>query len=152
MPGTAYVDARLVQDFVDPEIRPWRLGATMFTLFGALALVLAAVGLFSVISYNVSQRTHELGVRIALGAGSGDVLRLVIREGLQITVIGTAIGVIVALMTGRFLAPLLYSVSAKDPLTFAIVIVTLLAAALGATVMPALRASRVDPNVALRSD
>jgi len=152
MPGTAYVDARLVQDFVDPEIRPWRLGATMFTLFGALALVLAAVGLFSVISYNVSQRTHELGVRIALGAGSGDVLRLVIREGLQITVIGTAIGVIVALATGRFLAPLLYSVSAKDPLTFAIVIVTLLAAALGATVMPALRASRVDPNVALRSD
>ena len=152
MPGTAYVEAYAVQDFVDPELRPWRLGATMFTLFGALALVLAAVGLFSVISYNVSQRTHELGVRIALGAGAGDVLRLVIREGLTITLIGTAIGVGIALLAGRFLAPLLFSVSARDPLTFAAVVVTLLVAALGATLMPALRASRVDPNVALRSD
>jgi predicted permease len=152
MPGTAYVEAKPVQDVVDPEIRPWRLGAAMFTLFGALALLLAAVGLFSVISYNVSQRTHEMGVRIALGAGARDVLGLVMREGLQITVIGIAIGIVVALAAGRYLAPLLYSVSAKDPLTFIVVVVTLLAAAIGATVLPALRASRVDPNVALRSD
>ena len=152
MPGTAYVEARSLQDLVDPEIRPWRLGATMFTLFGLLALLLAAIGLFSVITYNVSQRTHEMGVRIALGAGARDVLALVMREGLQITIVGIVVGVGVALATGRFLAPLLYSVSARDPLTFAVVVVTLLAAAVAATVMPALRASRVDPNVALRSD
>jgi ABC-type antimicrobial peptide transport system permease subunit len=139
-------------EFVDPEIRSWRLGATMFTLFGALALVLAAVGLFSVISYNVSQRTHELGVRMALGAESGDVLRLVMREGLRITVIGTLIGAGVALATARFVEPLLYSVSPRDPVTFAIVIAVLLAAAVAATVIPARRASRVDPVTALRSD
>jgi predicted permease len=152
MPGTAYVTAKPVQEVVDPEIRPWRLGATMFTLFGALALVLAAVGLFSVISYNVSQRTHELGVRIALGAGAGDVLRLVLGEGMRITAIGTVLGVVIALAAGRYLAPLLHSVSPRDPLTFVIVVATLLAAALAATVLPARRASRVDPNVALRSD
>jgi predicted permease len=152
MPGTAFVEAKAVQDVVDPEIRPWRLGAAMFTLFGALALLLAAVGLFSVISYNVAQRTHELGVRSALGAGSRDVLGLVMREGLQITLIGSAIGIIVALFAGRYLAPLLYSVSAKDPLTFVVVAATLLAAAAAATMLPALRASRVDPNVVLRGD
>jgi ABC-type antimicrobial peptide transport system permease subunit len=152
MPGPAYVEAWSVQDFVDPEMRPFRLGATMFTLFGALALLLAAVGLFSVISYNVSQRTHELGVRIALGAGAADLLRLVMREGLTITIIGTMIGVIVALLTGRFLTPLLFSVSPRDPLTYVVVVATLIVAALGATLLPALRASRVDPNVALRSD
>ena len=152
MPGNAYVEAYALESFIDPEVRPWRLGATMFTLFGALALVLAAVGLFSVISYNVSQRTHEIGVRIALGAGAGDVLRLVIREGLRITIIGVAIGVGVALFAGRFLTPLLFSVSPRDPLTFGVVVVTLLVAAVGATLMPAVRASRVNPNVALRSD
>ncbi len=152
MPGMAYVDVNVVEEFVDPEMRPWRLGATMFTLFGALALVLAAVGLFSVISYNVSQRTHELGVRLALGAGASDVLRLVLREGLRITIVGMMLGVGVALLAGRFLTPLLFSVSPRDPLIFGIVIVTLLVAAVGATLMPALRASRVNPNVALRSD
>jgi predicted permease len=152
MPGTAYVTAKPVQDVVDPEVRPWQLGATMFTLFGALALVLAAVGLFSVISYNVSQRTHELGVRIALGAGAGDVLRLVLGEGMRITAIGTVMGVLIALAAGRYLAPLLHSVSPRDPLTIIIVVATLLAAAFVATVLPAMRASRVDPNVALRSD
>ena len=152
MPGTAYVEATALQGIIDPEIRPWRLGAAMFTLFGALALFLAAIGLFSVISYSVSQRTHELGVRIALGASSRDVMSLVLREGLRITVIGTVIGVIIALATGRYLAPLLYSVSAADPATFAVVVVTLLAVAVGACLIPARRAVRVDPTQALRGE
>ena len=152
MPGTAYVEAVSMRSFVDPEIRPWELGAAMFTLFGVLALVLAAVGLFSVISYNVSQRTHELGVRIALGAGSRNVLSLVVREGLRIVAIGTAIGVVVALATGRFLAPLLYEVSERDPWTFALVVTTLIAVAAGASFIPARRATRVDPTQALRGE
>ncbi len=152
MPGTAYIDARPMQTIIDPEIRPWRLGAAMFTLFGVLALVLAAVGLFSVISYNVSQRTHELGVRIALGATSSNVLSLVIREGLRIAVIGTVIGVVIALAVGRFLTPLLYSVSAADPATFVIVVATLILVAGAASTAPARRAMRVDPTQALRGD
>jgi predicted permease len=152
MPGTAYIETRPLQGFVDPETRPWRLGATMFTLFGALALVLAAIGLFSVISYNLAQRSHEMGVRIALGAGARDLLRLVLGEGLRITAVGLVLGVAVALATGRFLEPMLYSVSARDPLVFSIVVATLLLAAIAATVLPARRASRVDPNVALRAD
>ena len=152
MPGTAYVDARPMQSAVDPEIRPWELGAAMFTLFGVLALLLAAVGLFSVISYNVSQRTHELGVRIALGARTADVLSLVVREGLRIAVIGTAIGVVVALAVGRFLKPLLYEVSARDPWTFGLVVAVLIAVAAGASLIPARRATRVDPTQALRGE
>jgi ABC-type antimicrobial peptide transport system permease subunit len=139
-------------DVLDPATRAWELGAAMFTLFGALALLLAAVGLFSVISYNVSQRSHELGVRMALGASARNVLSLVVREGMRIATIGTAVGVIVALLAGRYLAPLLYSVSSRDPATFVVVVATLLAVALLASVIPARRAMKVDPTQALRGD
>ena len=152
MPGTAYVEARAMKAVMDPEIRSWRLGAAMFTLFGGLALLLAAVGLFSVISYNVSQRSHELGVRMALGASARNVLSLVVREGLRIAAVGTVIGVIVALLAGRYLKPLLYSISPSDPATFAVVVVTLLAVASLASVIPARRAMKVDPTQALRGD
>ena len=152
MPGTAYVEARSMNDVLDPEIRSWRLGAAMFTLFGGLALLLAAVGLFSVISYSVTQRSHELGVRMALGANARDVLSLVVREGLRIAAIGTAVGVILALFVGRYLAPLLYAVSAKDPGTFAVVVVALLVVASLASAIPARRAMQVDPTEALRGD
>ena len=152
MPGAAYVEAHAMTDILDPATRSWELGAAMFTLFGVLALLLAAVGLFSVISYNVSQRNHELGVRMALGASARNVLSLVVREGLRIAVIGTAIGVVVALFAGRWLAPLLYSVSAKDPATFIVVVATLLAVASVASVIPARRAMKVDPTQALRGD
>ncbi|HKG92102.1 MAG TPA: ABC transporter permease [Gemmatimonadaceae bacterium] len=152
MPGAAYVEARPVQELVDPEIRPWRLGATMFTIFGGLALLVAAVGLYSVISYGVAQRTHELGVRVALGARSGDVVRLVVGEGTRVALVGIVLGLGVALFAGRYVKPLLYSVSERDPATFAVVIVALLVVAVAASFIPALRASRVDPNVALRTD
>ena len=133
-------------------MRSWRLGATMFTIFGALALVVAAVGLYSVVAYDVSQRTRELGVRVALGASGGAVLRLVVGEGVRVVAVGLALGAAVALALAGRVAPLLYEVSAKDPATYAGVIGVLLAVAVAASLAPAIRAARVDPNVALRTD
>jgi ABC-type antimicrobial peptide transport system permease subunit len=124
----------------------------MFALFGGLALLLAAVGLYSVIAYNVTQRRHELGVRIALGAQGRDVLRLVVGSGLRVAIAGIVIGGSIALVAGRFIAPLLYRVSPKDPLIYVIAAVTLLAVAMLASLIPARRATRVDPNVVLRAD
>jgi predicted permease len=152
MPGAAYVTTTPMSEYLAPNIQPWRLGATMFVAFGVLALVLAAIGLYSVIAYNVTQRTHELGVRVAFGAQVGDVIRLVLSEGLRITTVGIVVGAAVALYAGRFVAPLLYDVKPTDPLVFGGVIAILLVTATLATLMPALRAAKVDPNVALRTD
>ncbi|HEY7237233.1 MAG TPA: ABC transporter permease [Gemmatimonadaceae bacterium] len=152
MPGVSYVVVTPLEKILEPNVRPWRLGATMFALFGGLALLLAAVGLYSVIAYNVTQRSHELGVRIALGAQGRDVLRLVVGSGLRIAVAGVAIGGGIALVAGRFIAPLLYRVSPKDPLIYVVAAVTLLGVAVLASLVPAMRATRVDPNVALRAD
>jgi ABC-type antimicrobial peptide transport system permease subunit len=124
----------------------------MFSLFGMLALVLAAIGLYSVIAYNVTQRTHEMGVRVALGAQGGDVVRLVVREGLSIVVPGVALGAVASLVAGRWVAPLLFNVSPKDPPVLVTVVLTLIAVAIAASWAPAMRAARVDPSVALRSD
>jgi ABC-type antimicrobial peptide transport system permease subunit len=150
MPGISYVTVTPLDKFLEPRVRPWRLGATMFALFGGLALLLAAVGLYSVIAYNVTQRSHELGVRIALGAQARDVLRLVLASGLRIALAGIVIGGAIALVAGRFVGPLLYGVSPKDPLIYATAAMTLLAVAILASLFPALRAMRVDPSVALR--
>ncbi len=152
MPGVSYVTVTPLTKILEPNVRPWRLGATMFALFGGLALLLAAVGLYSVIAYNVTQRSHELGVRIALGAQGRDVLRLVLGSGLRVAIAGTVIGGTIALVAGRFIGPLLYHVSPKDPLIYAIATVTLLGVAVLASLVPARRATRVDPNVALRAD
>jgi ABC-type antimicrobial peptide transport system permease subunit len=152
MPGASFVGTRSLESLVEPGMRPWKLGATMFSLFGGLALVVAAVGLYSVITYGVARRMHEIGVRVALGAQTPDVLRLVVGEGVRIIAIGTVIGVGVALLATRFLTPLLYEVSARDPLTFGFVTLVLVIVAAGASLIPALRASRVDPNIALRAE
>jgi ABC-type antimicrobial peptide transport system permease subunit len=152
MPGVSYVTVTPLTKILEPNVRPWRLGATMFALFGGLALLLAAVGLYSVIAYNVTQRSHELGVRIALGAQGRDVLRLVVGSGLRVAIAGIVIGGSIALVAGRFIAPLLYHVSPKDPLIYVTAAVTLLAVAMLASLIPARRATRVDPNVALRAD
>ena len=93
----------------------------MFVAFGSLALVLAAIGLYSVIAYNVAQRTHELGVRVALGAQAGDVVRLVVSGGIRLAGIGVAIGTLVALWAGKWVKPLLFEVSPRDPIVFAAV-------------------------------
>jgi predicted permease len=152
MPGISYVTVTPMTQIMEYTTRSWKLGATMFTIFGALALVLAAVGLYSVIAYNVTQRTHEMGVRVALGAQARDVIRLIIREGLAIVIPGVALGAIVALLAGRWIAPLLFNESPRDPTIVSGVLVVLVAVAIAASWIPATRAARVDPNEALRAD
>ena len=152
MPGASYVTITPFQEIIGGQTRSWELGATMFVAFGALALVLAAIGLYSVIAYNVAQRTHELGVRVALGARGADVVQLVVTDGLRLAGVGVLLGTIVAFWGGKWVKPLLFNVSPRDPLVFVIVALTLVAVAVAASWIPALRASRVDPNVALRSD
>jgi putative ABC transport system permease protein len=132
------------------QLRVWRQGSTLLSLLGGLALLLAAVGLYGVLSYVVSQRTQELGIRIALGASRGDLLGLVVRQGLGITVVGVVIGVVGALAGGKAVAALLYGVSPHDPLVLGIVTLLLLSVAAVASYLPARRATNVDPMVALR--
>jgi len=152
MPGAAYVTVTPFREVVSPETRSWQLGATMFVAFGLLALVLAAVGLYSVIAYNVAQRTHEMGVRIALGARAGNVARLVIGEAVRVGAIGITIGVVLALWATKWVKPLLYDVSPTEPAIYVAVVLVLLSVAVLASWVPARRATRVDPNVALRAD
>jgi len=152
MPGQGYVTVRPLQEFVEAQRRSWTLGATMFVAFGVLALLVAAVGLYGVISYNVAQRMHELGVRIALGAQGRDVVRLVVGQGVAFALAGVVIGLGVALVAARWIQPLLFQQSAKDPVTYAAVAGLLLLVALVASAVPARRATRADPNTALRSD
>ena len=152
MPGAGYLVVKPLSDQVTPSMRSWRLGATMFAVFGGLALALAAIGLYSVIAYSVAQRTHEMGVRVALGARGNDLVALVMREGLGVVAAGVAIGMIIAAFAGKFVAPLLFGVSARDPLVFLAVIAVLIGVALAASWIPALRASRVDAAVALRAE
>ena len=151
-PALPYADVRPMSLLLEGEIRPWRLGATMFGTFGLLAVLLTAVGLYGVVSYTVAQRTQEMGVRIALGAQSLDVVRLVMRDGLAVTVIGAAIGLVLALASGRLVDSLLFNVSPRDPLVLGGVIVLLLAVGALASLVPAWRAARTDPIVALRSE
>jgi putative ABC transport system permease protein len=129
-----------------------RFRSILLGLFGALALVLAAVGIYSVLAYVVVQRRHELGIRIALGAQRADLLRLVITEGMRSVLIGIAMGALAAMALSSVLAKFLYGITDKDPLTFASVCLFLVFVALGACYVPALRAMRVDPVVALRSE
>ena len=137
---------------MEPEYRPWQLGATLFTLFGVLALIVAGIGIYSTVSYAVSQRTHEFGVRVALGARAGDVLRQVLGEGLPTVAIGVVIGMLLALAAGRLVASLLYGIAPNDPSAMVVVAVVLLAIAGLAALLPAWRAARADPVAALRAD
>lgn len=152
MPGASYLTITPFAEIIGSQTKSWELGASMFLTFGLLALVLAAIGLFSVISYNVAQRTHELGVRVALGAQVGDLIRLVVTEGMKLGVIGVAIGGAIALASGRWIAPLLFGESPRDPAVFALVTGVLLVVTMIASFIPARRAANVDPNRALRSD
>ena len=129
-----------------------RLGAVMLGIFGTLALVLSTMGIYSVVAYSVSQRTRELGIRTALGAGRKDILRLVLGEGMRLTVVGILAGSALALGVGKLLASQLLGVGAADPVTFAAIAALLGAVALFATLAPARRAARVDPMIALRTE
>ncbi len=135
---------------LEPKYRPWRLGATLFSMFGILAALVAALGVYSTVSYGVSQRTHEYGVRVALGARLGDVVGHVLLDGLRAVAVGVAIGVALALAGGKLVATLLYGISPHDPAAIVGVAAALLAVAAIATLVPAWRAARVDPVSALR--
>ena len=152
MPGQQYVTVRPMATLLDSQRRSWHVGATMFVAFGVLALVVAAVGLYGVIAYAVGQRMHELGVRIALGARAPDVLRLVMGHGVRVVLAGVAGGIAIALAAARWLEPLLFRQSARDPVVFGIVGVVLVMVALIASAIPAAKAARADPNTVLRAD
>jgi ABC-type antimicrobial peptide transport system permease subunit len=126
-----------------------RLFAQAYSLFGALALLVAAVGLFGLMSYNVSRRTNEIGIRMALGAQRGDVLRLVMRESMVLVAIGIAIGLGIAVGTSRFVATLLYNLAPTDTASMAVAIAVMAVVSAVAGFIPARRASKVDPMVAL---
>jgi len=152
MPGNGFVVVRPLQEVVDDQSRSWRLGATLFVAFGGLAVVVAAVGLYGVIGYTVAQRMHELGMRIALGARSSHILRLVLKQGIGFAAAGVTIGLLLALVAGRWIEPLLYKQSPRDPLVFAGVFVIMMAIGIVAAAVPAMRAVRADPNRVLRAD
>jgi putative ABC transport system permease protein len=127
-----------------------RTGATLFSIFGGVALLLATVGLYGIRSYTVARRTREIGIRMALGASASDTLRLVVREGAALTAIGGAAGLVLSFLVGKVLASMLYHVSGADPVVFLLVPAILSAVSLVACYVPAKRAARVDPMVALR--
>jgi ABC-type antimicrobial peptide transport system permease subunit len=137
---------------MEPEYRPWQLGATLFTLFGVLAALVASIGVYSSVSYAVSQRMHEFGVRVALGATWRRIVGDVIGDGVRTVAVGVAAGVLLALITGRMIASLLYDVTPKDPVAIGVSAIVLLVVAAVASFAPAYRAGRSDPLSALRSD
>ena len=152
MPGDGLVILRKLQDVVDDQSRSWRLGTTLFIVFGVLAVVVAAIGLYGVIAYTVAQRMHELGMRMALGATSGRIARLVLKQGVGYALAGVAVGLVIAFGVAPFIAPLLYKQSPRDPLVFAGVGATMLLVGAAASLAPALRAFRADPTASLRAD
>jgi predicted permease len=141
-----------IREKIDPLLRPWKLGATIFTMGGLLALVVAALGLYSVMSYSVAQRTHEMGVRIALGARSRSIVSMIVRQGMVLAAIGVTAGIVLAILAGGRLQGLLFETSPRDVTIIGGAALVLMTAAAAASFWPALRAGRVDPIRALKSD
>jgi len=142
---------RTMQQIIDETLATPRFQSTLLALLGGCGLLLAIIGIYGVISLLVLQRTHEFGIRLALGASRAQVLTLVVRQGLILAIIGIAIGGVVSLAATRVLDSLLFGVSSRDPLTLAVVGVMLALLAVLASIVPAWRAMRVDPLVAIRS-
>jgi ABC-type antimicrobial peptide transport system permease subunit len=151
-PEIAITNLLLTETALANTIDAPRFNMALLTAFALIALALAAVGLAAVIGYEVTERTHEIGIRMALGARTENVRRLAMRQGLTPAVVGVVIGVIGALGATQLAASLLYGVAPRDPLTFVSVVALLVLVALGASWLPAQRATRVDPIVALRAD
>ena len=152
MPGASYVTVTPVRDIIGEQTQPWRLGASMFVIFGLLALVLAAIGIYSVIAFNVRQRLHEIGVRVALGATTSNIVSHVVTGGLKLAAVGVGLGVAVAFGLSHWIEPLLFDESPRDPVIFVLVAGVLLLVAALASFIPARRAAGVDPVRALRTE
>jgi len=151
-PGEVIYAVETLNDVLSGSLAARRLTMILLGVFALLALVLACVGIYGVISYLVGERTREIGVRIALGARRSDVLRLILGQGAKMALVGVALGIAVALVLTRLIRNQLYGVSAHDPLTFAAVAFALVLVALAACYIPARRAMQVDPMVALRNE
>jgi putative ABC transport system permease protein len=139
-----------MDEVVAASVEQPRLSLDLTAVFAGLAFALAAIGVYGVITFTVSQRRHELGIRVALGAQAGDIRRMVMGQGARLAIAGVAVGLVGALYLARFMAPLLYGVETRDPATFAIVPALLIGVTLAASWIPAARATRVDPSEALR--
>jgi putative ABC transport system permease protein len=146
----ALSDVRTLQQIVDQSVLGNRVVGTLLTVFASIALLLAAVGIYGVVSYAAAQRTHEMGIRAALGASAGRLRLLVLRGGLGLTLIGLAIGLAGTLAATRVMSSMLYAVSAHDPLTIAVVAALLTGVAVLACFLPAWRITKADPMEALR--
>ncbi|HEU4509141.1 MAG TPA: ABC transporter permease [Pyrinomonadaceae bacterium] len=149
-PDLPLAGVKKMSDWVDSSVAAPRYRTTLLTLFAALAMILAATGIYGVMSYSVAQRTHEIGVRMALGARRFDVLKMVVRQGMVLTFVGVVLGLAGAFALTRVISSLLFGVTAKDPVTFGVVAALLMAVAFVACFIPARRATKVDPLVALR--
>ena len=149
-PDLRYARVQIVGEIFDSEARSWSLGATMFSLFGLLALVVAATGLYSILSYHVACRTREIGIRTALGARPGSLVNLVLTEGLRLTVVGLGLGFGIALAAAPYVEPLLFEISAADPVVYGTIAAVLLLTSLAAGIIPAWRVNRLNPVTALQ--
>jgi ABC-type antimicrobial peptide transport system permease subunit len=149
-PSILISNAVILQELVSQEASGQRFAASLMAIFAGLALFLAAIGIYGVISYSVSRRRREIGLRVALGAGRPGVLRLVVGRGMALVVVGILLGTGAALALTRVMASLIHGVRSTDPLTFTAASVLLAAVALIACLVPAFRASRIDPAIALR--
>lgn len=151
-PTMPYANVESYEQIVAPQLQPWRLGATMFGIFGTLALIIAAVGLYSVMAYWASQRVHEIGVRMALGAQRGDLVRLIGRQAGLTVGLGLIVGILVAAAISRWTTDLLYDTSPRELSVYVLAAVTLAVAAIIALLVPARRVTAVDPAIALRAE
>ena len=147
-----HIRTRTLTEMSEPEKRPWRLGSTLFVVFGIAALLVATSGVYALLSFMVAQRSREIGVRLALGASPAQTLRMIVRQSLGWTLAGVVLGLIAALGAGKYIAPLLFETAPLDYAVFGAAGATLIVVAVTASLAPAIRASRVDPNVTLRAE
>jgi putative ABC transport system permease protein len=149
-PDLPVTEAKTMQEIVGLALRLFRWGAEVAAAMGGIGLILAIIGIYGIVSFSAAQRTREIGIRMALGGTAGDVIRLILRQGIRMVVIGLGVGVIATLGITRVMTRLLVGISPSDPLTYVTVALLLSSVALLACWIPARRATRVDPGIALR--